>query len=236
MKGLEGTIEAPASPLASFDPRAKVSAVFLTVLTISSFQAEQTPQFLGAASYAALLALTAMVGLGFLIKRCLLATPFIAMAALLPLVSGLPNGGTVAIAILLKAYAAILLLSVLAATTAIEDTLRALRALGAPRSLALTTTLMYRYLFVLLDEWQRISRARDCRTGGKPIKRRLQLWSNQLAMVFIRGWERAERVTAAMILRGFNGEFPTTHTQRFSPRDWALALGVPLVAVVLRIS
>ncbi len=233
---LENPIEAPNSRAANFDPRAKVAAAFLTVLTVSSFPAEQTPQFLAAGAYALALALIALVGLRYLLKRCLIASPFIAMAAVLPLLSNVPNGESLAIAVGIKAYAAILMLSILAATTPVDETLRAVRALGAPRSLALTTTLMYRYLFVLLDEWLRIAKARECRTTGKPTNGRIQLWSNQLAMVFVRGWERADRVTAAMILRGFNGDFPTMSTRRFTPADWALAICVPLVAVVLRIS
>lgn len=233
---LEKPLQAPNSPLANFDPRAKVASTFLTVLTVSSFPADQTPQFLAAGAYALLLALIALVGLRYLLKRCLLASPFIAMAAALPLLSDVPNGEPLAFAVGIKAYAAILMLSVLAATTPVDDTLRAIRALGAPRSLALTTTLMYRYLFVLLDEWRRITKARECRTTGKLVSGHFQLWSNQLAMVFVRGWERADRVTAAMILRGFNGNFPTMGTRRFLPSDWALAIGVPLVAAVLRIS
>ncbi len=236
MKGLENEIEAPGSPLAFFDPRAKVSAVFLTVLTLSSFPAEPTPRFFAAGGYALLLALAAFVGLRYLLIRCLAATPFIATAALLPLLSGLPNGNLPAFTIGIKAYAAILLLSVLAATTPIDHTLRAVGALGAPRSLVLTTTLMYRYLFVLFDEWRRISRARECRTGGNLAKGRFRMWTNQLAMVFVRGWERAERVTTAMILRGFNGDFPTLYHRPFSLSDWALAVGAPLGAVVLRVS
>ena len=236
MKGLESAVEAPDSPLAPFDPRAKVSAALLTILTVSSFPAEPTPRFFAAGVYVLLLALVAAVGLRYLLKRCLAATPFIAMAALLPVLSGLPNGDVLACAVGIKAYAAILLLSALAATTPVDHTLRAVGALGAPRSLVLTTTLMYRYLFVLLDEWRRISRARECRTGGNPAKWRFRLWANQLAMVFVRGWERAERVTAAMILRGFNGSFPTLRRRRFSLSDWALAAGVPLGAVILRVS
>ncbi len=236
MKGLESETAAPGSPLAPFDPRAKVSAVLLTILTVSSFPAEPTPRFFAAGGYALLLALCAAVGLRYLLKRCLAATPFIVMAALLPLLSGLPDGDVLAYAVGIKAYAAILLLAALAATTPVDHTLRAVGALGAPRSLVLTTTLMYRYLFVLLDEWRRISRARECRTGGNSANGRFRLWANQIAMVFVRGWERAERVTAAMILRGFNGDFPTLYRRRFSLSDWALAVGVPLGAVVLRVS
>lgn len=236
MKGVESAVQAPGSPLAPFDPRAKVSAVFLTILTVSSFPAEQTPRFFAAGGYALLLALAALVGLRYLLKRCLAASPFIVTAALLPLLSGFPNAEAAAVAVAVKAYAAIVLLSVLAATTPIDDTLRAVRALGAPRALVLTTALMQRYLFVLLDEWRRISQARECRSGGKIANRRFELWARQFAMVFVRGWERADRVTAAMALRGFNGDFPTLRRRRFSLSDWALAVGVPLVAVALRVS
>ncbi len=236
MKGLESAVEAPGSPLAACDPRAKVCAAFLTILTVSSFPAEPTPRFFAAGAYVVLPALASGVGFRYLFKRCLAAVPFVATAALLPAASGLPNAGALALAVGIKAAAAVLLLSVLAATTPVDHTLRAVGALGAPRALVLTAALMYRYLFVLLDEWRRVSQARECRSGGKPAAGRFRLWANQFAMVFIRGWERAERVTTAMTLRGFNGDFPTLRRHRLSPTDWALAAGVPLGAVVLRIS
>lgn len=236
MKGLEHEIEAPGSPAASFDPRAKVSAAFLTILIVSSFPAEPTPQFFAAGAYALLPALAAGCGLRYLLKRCLAAAPFVAAALLLPFLSGMPNGNALALAVGIKACAAVLLLSALAATTPIDDTLRAVGALGAPRSLVLTTTLMYRYLFVLLDEWRRVSRARECRSCGGPAAAGFRLRANQIAAVFVRGWERGERVAAAMILRGFAGELPTLRRRRFALSDWALAVGAPLGAAVLRIS
>lgn len=235
MKGLESEIAAPGSPAASLDPRAKVAAVLLTILTISSFPAEPTPRFFAAGAYALLPALAAG-GLRYPLKRCLAATPFIATAALLPVVSGLPNGSVLALAVGIKAYAAVLLLSALTAATPIDETLRALGALGAPRSLVLTTALMCRYLFVLLDEWRRMSRARECRAADARVNRSFRLLANQAAAVFVRGWERAERVSAAMILRGFNGAFPTLRRRRFSARHWAPAAVVPLGAIALRIS
>jgi cobalt/nickel transport system permease protein len=63
--------------------------------------------------------------------------------------------------------------------------------------------LMYRYIFVLIDETQRMRRARLSRTFEK---RRAPSWRSASAVIgqlFVRSTERAERIFAAMSARGW---------------------------------
>ncbi len=229
-------VPAPASPLARMDAMVKFCAALCTVLGISTFPVHAGWRYPAVLALLCVLWVLARLPGRYLLRRLLAATPFIAMAAVLPLASAVPDGSRLALAIVWKAYSAILLLSMLAATTPVEGIVESMRRLGAPRGLALVATLMHRYLFVLLEEWRRIARARECRTGGRVARGRIRIWANQAAMVFVRGWERAERVGNAMLARGFRGEFPRLRSATPRPRDLALGLALPLAVLALRVT
>lgn len=228
-------VAAPRSFLAQVDPLAKVCAALSTVLAISTFPTSAGWRYAAVLALLCCVAALSSVPSRYLLGRAVAATPFIAMAAALPVVSSVPDGTRMALAVAGKAYSAIILLSLLAATTPTADLVGSLRRLGAPRGLALTATLMHRYLGVLLAEWRRIARARDCRAGGRVAVGRTRLWANQAAMVFVRGWDRADRVSHAMLARGFRGEFPSTVRLRPCTRDVVLCAALPAVVVALRI-
>ena len=235
MREFDGAIAAPRSPLARMDPLAKFCTVLSTVVMISVFPAGAGWRYAAVLALLVALAVLSRVPGRYLSQRFLAASPFVALAAVMPLASAVPGAADLAIAVAWKAFSAILLLSLLAATTPIEEIVESLRRLGAPRGLALTATLMHRYLFVLLDEWRRIARARDCRSGGGVKGGRARMWANHAAMVFVRTWERADRVAQAMQARGFRGEFPRLRQSRPGPWEIAAAFVLPVSVLALRI-
>ena len=236
MRPFDAALAAPASPLALADPLVKLSAALCAVLAISTFPPGSDWRCLAAAGILAALWLVARVPASYVARRLLAATPFIAMAAALPLASSVPQAGAVSFAVVWKAYSAILLLSLLAATTQVEDMVDSLRRLGVPRGFALTAVLMHRYLFVLLEEWRGIARARECRTGGTLRVGRVRMLANQVAMVFVRGWDRSQRVAQALVTRGFRGDFPRPARSRPPLRQVACGIALPLAIVALRIA
>jgi len=225
------------SPLHRRDPRAKICAVVFAVIVIASAPRGPLEQFTGFYVLIAALIALSRVPLRFVVSRCLLASPFIVMAALLPFLSLWVEGAAAAgadmatvsdqnaaavrfaLSVLLKAYAAIILLTLLTSTSRFDHLLWGLRRLKAPEILNVIATLMYRYIFILLDEWRRTTQARQIRTPGGLRVSRLGLFGKHVALVFIRGWERAERVQAAMTVRGFRGEFPLARASRFQAAD-----------------
>jgi len=216
------------SPLGRADPRAKL---LLTLAAVTAVASEPNGELGAYPFYAGLLGLLAFSGLVRplqLLRRCLPAIPFIVMAAALPLVSiwldeaSPAEARSFATSVLLRSGFSIVLLVVLTETTPFADLLQAMRAMRAPEALAAITTLMYRYIFVLFDEWRRVSQARACRTAGKLRMPALPFYGQQLALVFVRSWERSERVHAAMNLRGFTGALPPTTKLRFRPADGLL--------------
>jgi cobalt/nickel transport system permease protein len=101
----------------------------------------------------------------------------------------------------------------LAFTTPFHDLIDALRELRLPRILISIISFMYRYLAVLGDEGSRMLRARDARSAAGPgssggsIRWRATVTGRMVGSLFLRAYERSERIYAAMQARGFEGEF-----------------------------
>jgi cobalt/nickel transport system permease protein len=101
----------------------------------------------------------------------------------------------------------------LAFTTPFHDLVDALRELRLPRILISIISFMYRYLAVLGDEGSRMLRARDARSGaregasGGSLRWRATVTGRMVGSLFLRAYERSERIYAAMQARGFEGEF-----------------------------
>jgi cobalt/nickel transport system permease protein len=115
----------------------------------------------------------------------------------------------VAASILIKNALALLAMLVLAGTTPFPTLLVALRRLGVPPILVATLQFMDRYRHVLLDELDRMAIARRARTFRR---RRALPWSllgGLIGMLFLRTFERAERVHGAMLARGWSGTLPS---------------------------
>jgi cobalt/nickel transport system permease protein len=115
---------------------------------------------------------------------------------------GLP---VVASSILIKNGLALATMLVLAGTTPFPILLTALRKLGVPLVLVATLQFMERYRSVLLDELDRMATARRARTFRRRQSLSWSLLGGLIGMLFLRTFERAERVHGAMIARGWSG-------------------------------
>jgi len=161
------------------------------------------------------------------LRRSALALPFILAAVPLmftkegeelfsvPLFgwSASQEGLEAVLSILAKSWLSVLAAVILTATTPAVELLRAMRTLGLPRLLVATVSFMYRYLFVIGEEALRLMRARDSRSarlsGQKPggsLGWRAKVLGNMVGSLFLRTYERSERVYAAMLARGYDGE------------------------------
>jgi cobalt/nickel transport system permease protein len=111
----------------------------------------------------------------------------------------------VAASILIKNSLALLIMLVLAATTPFHKLLSALRKLRVPPVLVATLQFMDRYRHVLMDELERMSTARRARTFDRGGSLAWSLLTGLVGMLFLRTFERAERVHGAMVARGWTG-------------------------------
>ena len=115
--------------------------------------------------------------------------------------------------ILLGSWLSVQVALLLAFTTPFHDLVDGLRELRVPRIIIAIISFMYRYLAVLTDEGARMLRARDARSGGVDgrsggsIRWRATVTGRMVGSLFLRAYERSERIYAAMQARGFEGEF-----------------------------
>ncbi|MCY4653545.1 MAG: cobalt ECF transporter T component CbiQ, partial [Dehalococcoidia bacterium] len=167
------------------------------------------------------------VGLPRVFLRSLVAIPFILIA--LPTVftkpgaplfeldlalfalTGTQEGLDFFFSVLLKSWASVTAAVVLTATTPPLRLLEALRALRIPAVLVAIVMLMYRYLFVLVEEAQSMMRARAARSAATgPKSGGSMVWRAKSAggmagSLFIRTLDRSERIYMAMVARGYDG-------------------------------
>ena len=122
--------------------------------------------------------------------------------------------------ILVKAWLSVLSATLLIATTHSTELIAAMRALRVPHVLVSTVSFMYRYLYVIADEALRLHRAREARSAasgpkaGGTLAWRARVLGGMVGSLFLRSYERSERVYAAMLSRGFDG---SARAMRMSP-------------------
>lgn len=128
--------------------------------------------------------------------------------------------------IIVKSSLSIFLLVVASSTTPFADFLKGLDLLRIPRLMIMLMSFLYRYLFVLLDEARRLMRARSLRYFGSRYREQFRVIGYMIGVLFIRTFERAERIYSAMVVRGFHGEIPATKHFKLSYRDFFFIIGI----------
>jgi cobalt/nickel transport system permease protein len=138
----------------------------------------------------------------FLFRRILLLEPFAVAAASLALFH--PAGWVAFVTVLAKSTLSLLAIILLSATTPFTELIALLRLIGLPSLLVVTITLLYRYLFLLADQADRMKTAREARTM-KPGKRRIWfLHGGIIGSLVVRSMDRADGVYSAMRARGWS--------------------------------
>lgn len=190
------------SPVHRLPAGAKLAVALALVVTIVTLPWARWPFLAGAAGALLLVIALARLPVGFVARRVITVEPFVLGVALLALWQ--PDGGRVFAGLVVKSTLCLLTMIVLSSTTPVADLLRVLRRVHVPAILVTTLALLYRYLFVLADESQRMARARASRTLAPSRRRTWQLLGAGLGMLFVRSSERAERIYAAMLARGWH--------------------------------
>lgn len=203
--------------------------VFLVVLT----PREWIVLFAG---YAVLLLSVLMaVGVrpGRIARSLTLEIPFVAFALLLPFVGPDPVGFAglsvpgmwAAWNILVKASLGVLAATLLAATTLPVDMVAGLQALRLPAPIVAIFTFFIRYVDVVADQWRRMRVAQQARGFAAASARSWPVLARTLGALFVRSFERGERVHLALVSRGYDGKLPPAPTGL--RRSWAIAALLP---------
>ena len=234
------------------DPRLKLLATLAFVLIVSTTPPGDWIAFAFLAALAIGAVLIAQVPLVEGLKRSSVALPFAGMVAIsLPFTQAgevlwswsilgweltVTDAGLLLFAtVVVKAWLSVMASGVLVTTTPFPDLLKAMRSLHVPAVLTATISFMYRYLFVLVDEAMRLQTARAARSvgAGRTLWWRARVLGGMIGSLFIRSYERSERIYAAMLSRGFAGEVRTLTRLTWRARDtWVgLAWAAALVAI-----
>lgn len=116
-------------------------------------------------------------------------------------------------------------------TTPLPELMRAAHYFRVPSVLVELTLIMYRYIFLLLEEGNRIRNAEQSRLGFVDFRATLRSSGILGGMLLLRTFDRAERSFAAMRCRGYRGALTGVLPGRLQSRDWlVLILGVLLLA------
>jgi cobalt/nickel transport system permease protein len=226
-----GSLDALArrdTPMARLDARAKVIATAAYVAVVASLGPRDLGRLAPLALFPAAVAALGDVPLGPLAVRLALASPFaLAVAGAEPLLARgageAPLGWIAFASVLARFVLAVGAGLLLVATTGFDAVVTALRRLGAPRVLAVQLLLTWRYAFVLADEAARMARGRALRAHGQPVGPRAA--AQLLGALLARALDRAQRIHAAMVCRGFSGSFPARAGDRFGAADAAFVVG-----------
>ena len=189
-------------------------------------------------------ALASKIPLLLLFKRALIEIPFIFFAILMPFfgtgekfeIAGIElyrEGLLAGTSIVVKGTLGVLAAVILSTTTTAREILRGLERLKLPAVMVQIASFMLRYVNVISDEMERMKVARESRgfvaTGIKHWK----VLATSAAALFIRSYERGERVHLAMLSRGFDGNLPSLDNNKATQRQWITALSLPGLALSL---
>lgn len=206
-----------SSPLHQRDPRAKLAGLLVFLVAVSTSPPQAQLAFVAYAALLVLAALRARLPIPGLAGRAALVLPFSATFALLTWWSG---DALRAMALAEKSFLSGMAALLFVATTPLTAWTAALESWRAPRMLILVIQFVYRYLFVIAEQAQRMRWAALCRRGSR--KRHWFDFSAAAGLVgvlFARSWERADGIYNAMLARGFRGRFVPAAPAPFRQSD-----------------
>jgi cobalt/nickel transport system permease protein len=245
--------QAGESVIHRLDPRVKVVVTLLFILSNVLLPDGAWPAFGLAWGIILLVNGLARLPIGYAFKRSFIALPF-ALAAITVIftIPGQPlvaftlgpwtftatDAGLIRFAsIVIRSWLSVQLAILLVATTSFPDIMHALRHLRVPQILVAVVSFTYRYLFVLSDEVTRMLRARDARSArlagyksGGSLLWRARIAGNMVGQLFLRSYERSDRIYNAMLARGYRGHFYTLNPHVMHTLDWLLG-GAALLAI-----
>jgi cobalt/nickel transport system permease protein len=245
------------SPLHRLDPRIKVVVTIAFILSNALLPDGAWLAFLLAWGFILFANVVSRLGAGFTFKRSFIALPF-ALAAITVLFSipGKPvtsfhflmwdltitDAGLLRfISIVVRSWLSVQMAILLVAVTEFPKIVHALTHLRVPAILTVIIAFLYRYLFVLTDEVLRMMRARQSRSAAAPGVRsggsvawRARIAGHMAGQLFLRSYERSDRIYNAMLSRGYKGQLMTIHAHHYHPSDLWIGMLSILVLILMQ--
>ena len=244
MSGRHGPLQALHAPLDTpvhrTDPTVKLVCLLGFLFAVVATPPQALPAFGAYALVVVAAAARARLPLRVLGRRLAVETPFVVFAVALPFIGTAPHREVLGLSlsvpgmwagwsILAKATLGTAATVVLAWSTPVAELLAGLERLRLPRALTAIAGFMIRYLDIVAGELHRLQIARVSRGDDPRWLWQARTVAATAGTVFIRSFERGERVHRAMLARGFTGSFPDTAPGP-ADRRWLPALLWPATA------
>jgi len=236
-----------SSPVHRLPPQVKIAAMALFTVIVVITPREEIWAFAGYTLVLAVVAAFARVRPGWLGKRALIEVPFIILAVVLPFTEGgeqvtwlglslSVDGLYGAWNIFVKGTLGVLASLLLAATTTTRDLILGLDRLRCPQVITQIATFMVRYLDVLTGEARRMRVARISRGYDPRFLWQVKAFAVGVGALFLRAFERGERVYLAMVARGYTGRLPAPDAGDAGALPWLAAATVPVAAGLIALA
>lgn len=232
------------SPVHRLPAEVKIVAALLGAVCVVATPREAFGVFVGHLLVLAAVWSVARIPPGWILRRAVIELPFVVLAVLLPLTGPAPRVDVLGVAlsepgllgawnITVKGTLGVLVSLTLAATTPLRELLLGLARLHAPALVVTIATLMLRYVDLIVAEAARMRRARLSRGHDPRFLWQVGATAQGVGTLFVRAYERGERVHLAMLSRGFDGGLPYAAEGAPTRRQWAAGLAPAGVAVLL---
>jgi cobalt/nickel transport system permease protein len=230
------------SPIHGIDPRVKVLVTIAFIISNALLPDGAWIAFALAWIFILIANVFSQLGIGFTFRRSFIALPF-ALAAITVLFSipgqavssfhflmwnfTISDAGLLRfVSIVIRSWLSVQMAILLVAVTEFPKIVHALNHLRVPTIITVIISFLYRYLFVLADEVLRLLRARQARSAavagisaGGSVMWRARIAGHMAGQLFLRSYERSDRIYNAMLSRGYKGELMTIHPHHFHASD-----------------
>ena len=128
-----------------------------------------------------------------------------------------------------KSFLSVGIMVILISTASFPLLISVLQSIKIPGLFISLLGFIYRYSFLLIDEFESFQRTYKIRAVGNNKKLKRTALSNITAVLFRRSLLRSENIYNAMLLRGFNGTFPYVNKFEHSVFDYMLLFFVLII-------
>jgi cobalt/nickel transport system permease protein len=235
------------SPIHDLPPHLKIVAFLSFLIICVATPIENYWAFIGFGLTISALLAVARLPVFTIAKRATIEIPFLVFAFLMPFFSKGERfeifffeisrpGAIAALSIITKGTLGVLTAILLSGSTPAREILRGFELLKMPSLLVQIMTFMLRYMNVITDEMERMKVARLSRGFEERGIRDWKFIAGTAGALFVRSYERGERVHTSMIARGYSGELPKTEPPVITLPSKFFAVGIPFTALVISIA
>jgi cobalt/nickel transport system permease protein len=232
------------TPIHQLDPRVKVITTLLFIIYVVSFDKYEIARLLPFFLFPAFLFGMADLPFKYLIRKLVIVSPFVLFIGIFnPLIDReillhigtlqISGGWLSLLSIIIRFTLTVGAALLLIATTGFPAICMAFEKLGTPRIFAVQMLMLYRYLFILIEESIQLLRAHTLRSFSQK-KIRHQVFKQLLGNLLLRTLDRAQRIHMAMLSRAFTGEIHIIRHFSFGIRETLYLVSFATVFTILR--